>query len=132
MGRVIAAAQRRIAVVASIALPALACATPYDPFQIPEEQLRQQIHTVALVPLMVSPDLVDIERVRPQIEPRAIAMLREGGFEVVPPNEWDERWLAVAREAGEIWDPVTGERNDERYASVRLELLRKLRAERSV
>ena len=132
MDRVIAGLQRSIAVVAGCwALAGLGCATP-DPFKIPAEQLRAKVDTVALLPLRISPDLVEEERVRSLIEPRAIAMLREGGFAVVPPEEWDQRWQGIAHEAGEIWNPRTGERNDERYGAVRSELLQKLAAERGV
>jgi len=133
MRRVIAAWQPRVAAfVTCFALAGLGCATPPDPFQVPEAEVRAQVRTVALVPLVASQDLVEVERVRSVIEPRAIAMLREGGFAVIPPDEWEQRWLAAAREAGEIWDPVTGARDDERYGAVRDELLRTLQAERNV
>lgn len=132
MGRVIGAVQRRIAVAASCsALAGLACATP-DPFKIPAEQLRAQVDTVALLPLRISSDLAEEERLRPLIEPRALAMLRDGGFTVVPPDAWDQGWQSLAHESGEIWNPVTGERNDERFEAVQSELLRKLAAERGV
>lgn len=110
----------------------LACATTPDPFKIPAEQLRAQVDTVALLPLRISSDLVEDERVRSQIEPRAMAMLRDGGFTVVPPEAWDQGWQSLARESGEIWNPVTGERDDERFGAVQSELLRKLAAERGV
>ena len=131
MGRVIGVVQRIAVVAACCALAGLGCATS-DPFTIPADELRAQVDTVALLPLRISAGLVEDERVRTLIEPRALAMLREGGFAVVPPAEWDQGWRSLAHEAGEIWNPVTGERNDERFRAVQSDLLRKLAAERGV
>jgi hypothetical protein len=110
----------------------LACATPYDPFKVPADELRKRVDTLAVSPLDVGVELDDVERVRALIEPRVVAMLREGGFEVVPPDEWDRHWLAVAKEVGPIWDPATGKRDEARYEAARTALGHDLATERGV
>src|SRR5262249_2166669 len=117
---------------ASSLLAAFACTTPYDPFKVPASELRHRVDTVAVSPLGVTVELDDVDRVRALIEPRVVSMLREGGFDVVPPEEWDRRWLAVAREIGPIWDPVTGKRDDERYKAAQSALHHDLALERGV
>jgi hypothetical protein len=103
----------------AIVAGALACATGGPPsYPIAEEETLAKIRTVALAPPFVAFELSDTARVRALIVARVTERLREGGFEVVPPDEWDRRWLAIAREVGEVYDPVTGEANDERYRAV--------------
>jgi hypothetical protein len=109
-----------------------ACVTPYDPYKIPADELRKRVDTVAISPLDVDVELDDVARVRQLIEPRVVEMLRQGGFEVVPPEEWDPRWLAVAHEVGPIFDPVTGRRDDARYQAARSALYHDLALERGV
>ena len=127
MARMTNGARSRAAVAAASLSIGLACATK-PPAPVPVER----VDTIALVPLAVEIDLDDEERVRALIEPRAIAMLRERGFEVVPPEEWERRWLAIAQEIGPIWDPVTGERDDERYEAARTAIHHDLAMERGV
>jgi hypothetical protein len=110
----------------------LACATPYDPFKVPAEEVRKRVHTLAVSPLDVRVELDDVERVRALVEPRVVTMLREGGFEVIAPDEWDRRWLTVAKEVGPIWDPATGKRDQGRYEAARTALHHDLATERGV
>lgn len=110
----------------------MGCAKPYDPFKVPVEQVRAQIETIALPPLSVHPDLVDVERARRLIEPRVVSMLLDAGYDVIPPDEWDRRWLAIAHTVGEIWNPVTGERDDEHYEAAMSALRHDLSVERGV
>ena len=124
--------RRGAAAIAAICAIGVACATGYDPFKVPAERLREGVDTVALRPLAVHPDLVDPQRLRALIEPRAVAMLSEGGFEVVPPEEWERRWLATAREVGEIWNPISGARDDARYDAVMSAVRHDLAVERGV
>jgi hypothetical protein len=136
MARVTASDGRRRAIRALAACAWFAfctgCVTPYDPFKIPEEWLRTRVHSVVVQPLVVHPDLVEVERVRPLVEDRVIAMLEEGGFSVVTPEEWRRRWLSIAHDVGEIWDPKTGERDDERYEIAARALRHELATERGV
>ena len=94
--------QCRTALVAGLAALLLACETPvqhYDAFEIPPEQLRERVTTVVVASLDVPADLVDPARARGLIEPRAVAMLTGAGYRVVPPEEWDRRWVAAANAA---------------------------------
>jgi hypothetical protein len=111
----------------------VACATSHDPFKSTGARVRiARVDTIALPRLSVHPDLVDVERARALIEPRVITLLREGGFEVISPEEWDRRWLDIAHAVGEIWDPVTGVRDDERYEAAVTALRHELTVERGV
>ena len=131
MARMRNGARSRAVVVVGSMFIGLGCAT-YDPFKVPAESIRERVDTVALASLEVAVELGDEHRVRALIEPRVAAMLREGGFEVVPPDEWDRRWLTIAKEIGQIWDPVTGKRDDERYQAARSALHHDLALERGV
>ena len=109
-----------------IALVSSACATPYDPFKIPDSELRERVKTIALAPLSVNPLLVDRSYARSQIEPLATARLTAGGFQVVPSEEMEKLWLSIATDVGELFDPVSGEVNDERYEAVESAVYRDL------
>lgn len=109
------------------------CATPYDPFKVPVAQVRETVDTVAIRPLHVGSGVdADVEWLRERIEPRAASILRDAGYSVVPPEEWERRWLEAATQVGEIWDPDTGVVDEERFDVVRSVVLHDLAADAGV
>jgi len=114
------------------ALLASACATPYDPFRIPAPELRGRVRTIALTPLRVSPDVADPVLARQKLEPLVAAKLAAGGFEVVAADEVDRLWRSAAADVGDLFDPVSGEVDEERYEAVEASVYHELRAGRGV
>ncbi len=106
-----------------------ACVKPYNPFKIPSSELRDRVRTIALAPVAANPNLVDREYTRAQIEPILIERLRAGGFGVVLSEEMERFWRRAANDVGAVFDPVSGEVDEERFEVVEAAVYRDLRAE---
>lgn len=120
----------RIALCGLVAgLLASACATPYDPFRIPATELRERVRTIALAPLLVYVGVADRALAREQIEPLVSARLAAGGFQVVASAEMERIWRSAAADVGDVFDPVTGKVDQERYDLVEASVYHELRAE---
>lgn len=111
--------------IAALALLA-ACAKPYDPYLIPREELRAKIHTIALAPIRIAPELPEPAATREKLEALARTVLEAGGFAVVGSSAYGERWRAFADAMGGIWDPVTGEIDKQRFELVEQHAYREL------
>jgi hypothetical protein len=93
---------------AALALLATGCPRPYDPFRIPRAELRGRIHTIALAPLRVDPDVAEPAPVRAQIEGLATSRLSTGGFKIVEASEMERLWREAAADVGNVFDPLSG------------------------
>lgn len=102
----------------AIALLAGACATPYDPFRIPAAELRARVRVIAIAPVRVSPGVADPALARARIEPLVAERLAAGGFRVVSADEVDRLWRSAVADVGNVFDPVSGELDEERYEAV--------------
>jgi hypothetical protein len=76
--------------------------------------------------------LADREHARAQIEPIVTERLQAGGYEVVPSAEMETLWRRAADDVDDVFDPITGEVDKERFAAVEAAVHRDLRATRSV
>ena len=99
----------------------------YNPFKVSKDEIRGQVKTVALSPLATPAGLVDPEPVRTEYNALIEAKLKEGGFSVIPANEWAGIWAAEMRQAGGFFDPVTGKRDEAKYSAIRAHALQDLR-----
>ena len=116
----------------TLVLIAVACAKPYDPFRIPAAELRARVHTIALAPLRVSAGVAEPTRARQEIEPLVVEQLAAGGFQVVASDEMERLWRSAAAEVGDVFDPVSGERDEERYEAVEAAVYHELRLQYQV
>ncbi|MEM9175914.1 MAG: hypothetical protein AAGC67_11830 [Myxococcota bacterium] len=102
-----------VSILASLAL-SVGCAKPYDPFQVPRDDVRAQVRTVAISPYTAPHSQMDAERARATFEPLVTERLEAAGLTVVP----SEVWLGIHRQAAEdlggIYDPSTGEGDEEK------------------
>jgi hypothetical protein len=126
------ARHRRAALGLAVLLAASACATPYDPFRVPAPELRGRVRTIALAPIRVNADLVDPVTARERLEPLVAAKLAAAGFRIVASEELERLWRSAADDVGGVFDPVTGEADDERYQAVESAVHHELRAQHGV
>jgi hypothetical protein len=108
----------RTLLLLAAALAAAACATPYDPYRVPSAELRARVRTIALAPMLVNPNAAERATARERIEPLVRARLARGGFEVVPAEVWEGLWRTAAADVGDVFDPVSGKVDDERWKAV--------------
>lgn len=118
-----------VAVLATLLLHACASQPPYDPFKTPAAEVRQRVQTIAIAPLMASPQQVDTGAARSRIEELATARLRAGGYAVVPSAETERIWRRAAADVGGVYDPVDGEVDEPRFEAVQTAIYRDLAAE---
>lgn len=109
-----------------LALLATGCPRPYDPFRVPRDELRGRIHTIALAPLRVDPELVEPAPVRVQIEGLATSRLTTGGFKIVEAQEMERLWREAAADVGTVFDPITGVADKARFDLVEDAVYREL------
>ncbi len=99
---------------------------PYNPFKIPEDQLRSKIHTIALVPIIAPDGLEKPDQVKAKFESLLDAKLRKLGFKVIPSREYDAIWKKMMDKVGGYFDPVTGKRDDAKFKAVKTHTLREV------
>ena len=110
----------------ALALLVSGCVKPYDPFRIPREELRRRIHTIALAPIRVDPDVGDPAPTRARVEVMASRRLTAGGFTVIPAKEMERLWREAAADVGDVFDPITGQVDKRRFDLVEEAVFREL------
>lgn len=110
---------------ASLALLA-ACAKPYDPYRVPRKELHSRVHTIALTPLRIGPELLDPDATRREVEALVGEVLERGGFTVVPAEAFEGRWRAIAEAMGGIVDPISGKLDEPRFELIEQHVYREL------
>jgi hypothetical protein len=113
------------------ALAVAGCVPPavaYNPFKMPEQEIRQKIKRVALAPVTLPSNLDDPEPVKAKFEALIQAKLREGGFTPVPSQEVDALWKRMKEQLGGFFDPITGKRDEAKFKTAREHLLREVNA----
>ena len=110
----------RVLLLALAAIVCSGCATPtpFDPFQIPREQLRDRVRTIAVVPLHAAFGLIDEGRAQQEVLSPLVERLREAGYGIVAPEVWTALWTSYARDLGEVYDPSTARADSERWEIV--------------
>lgn len=104
----------------------------YDPFDVPREQFRRTVRTIAMKPLSLPPGTANGPAVRRDLEGRIEAKLRGLGYEVVPSTEFEEIWRGMSESVGGVYDERTGAIRKERYAAVREHTLNELQTRHGI
>ena len=100
---------------------------PYNPFLVPADTVRSVVNTVIVTPAMPPEGVfVSVSATR-RIDSVIEARLRQGGYSVVSTVEYSLIWDGILRQMGGFFDPITGERDEEKFATARKELLRELK-----
>ncbi len=115
-----------VPVLLTLALAAGCAHKRYDPFKVPEAELRRRVDTIALAPLKVSFDLADPATARAAIEPVVATTLQRAGFRVVRSAEFDGLWRRAAGAVGDVYDGKTGKVNKQRREAVQNSVFRDL------
>lgn len=112
----------------AVALVASGCAArvPYNPFKVPQEDLRKKTKVVAMAPVTAPPDLESPEPVKAKFESFIEAQIREAGFTIVPSREYETIWKRMTEQLGGYFDPITGKRDESKFKTVRSHTLREL------
>lgn len=97
---------------------AIGCAKPYDPFQVPRDEIREGIRTVAVSPHAAPYSQMDADRSRETFEPAATRRLEAAGLRVVPSEVWSGIWRRAAQDLGGLYDPSTAEYDKEKLELV--------------
>ena len=89
--------------------------------------MREAIEAVVATPLTHSEGLHVSTAVSQRIDSLIKAKLDSAGIQVVAATEYSRIWERILRQVGGFFDPITGERNEMKFAAARRELLRELR-----
>ena len=99
---------------------------PYDPFLVPRDTVLRTVTTIVVTPIVPPGDVFVSEQAEQLITGVLEAQLRDGGFSVVPASEYSRIWDGIIRQMGGFFDPLTGERDEQKFELARTELLREL------
>ena len=120
---------RLLAAAFALAAAAGCTTTTFDPFVVPEEELRARVKSVALRPISVPSYLADPVELNEDVEAWVTARLTGGGYRVIPSHVWRDAWAVAASDVGDVFDPITGEADDERWQATRDAVFRELESE---
>jgi hypothetical protein len=98
----------------------------YDPFLVPRDTVLRTVTAIVVTPIVPPGDMFVSEQADRLITGVLEARLREGGFSVVPALEYSRIWDGIIRQMGGFFDPLTGERDEQKFELARTELLREL------
>ena len=112
--------------VATLTCLLLACSsTPtYNasvfPFEIDQARVdKDDIKTVVLTHVNLgTPSRNYLQKEAPRIDAAVSAYLKENGFEVLPPREFEQRWNIAVRSFGNPVDPTTGKTNMKAFSQI--------------
>ncbi len=115
---------------AAMAVVASGCATttPYNPFKIPQSEIKSKTKIIALSPINFPTDIDNPDPVKAKFEALVTAKLQEGGYQVVPSSEYAAIWKQMVEQLGGFFDPITGKRDEQKVKTVREHTLRELAA----
>jgi len=102
------------------------CAKPFNPFQVPSEDVRRSVSNIAMAPAYVPQTMMSLADARATFEPVATARLETAGFHVIPSETWAELWKQAATDVGGVYDASTGAVDEERFLLVREAVYRAL------
>jgi hypothetical protein len=108
------------------------CAKPYDPFQVPKEDLRGRTTTIAMAPANVPQSMMSLTDTRASFEPIAAERLEAAGFKIVPSETWEDLWTQAATDVGGVYNASTGAADEERLNLVQDAVYRALEDEHQV
>jgi hypothetical protein len=98
----------------------------YDPFVVSRDTVLRTITAIVVTPI-VPPEGVFVSEEAARLVTAAVeGQLRIGGFSVVPAEEYSRIWDGIIRQVGGFFDPLTGERDEQKFENARQELLREL------
>ncbi len=100
---------------------------PYDPFLVPADTVRSVVNTVIVTPAVPPEGVFVSAMAASRIDSVIEARLQQGGYSVVPAAEYSRIWDGILRQMGGFFDPITGQRDEEKFTTARKELLRELK-----
>ncbi len=100
---------------------------PYDPFLVPADTVRSAVNNVIVTPAGLPEGILVSPMAASRIDSVIEARLRQSGYSVVPAAEYSRIWDGILRQMGGFFDPITGQRDEEKFGTARKELLRELK-----
>jgi hypothetical protein len=92
-------------------------ADEFNPYQVPKEQFRSRVHTIALLPLRMPSDTMNAADVRERFESLIAESLRQKGYTVVPSSQFERVWRQMSERLNGTFDPLTGDAIKDRYVT---------------
>jgi hypothetical protein len=113
--------------LAVAALAACASSQKRNPFIVPKETFSGSLRIVAVAPVRLPGDVEDPEPLRARYAALLADRLRGAGLTVVPPEQVGPIVEERTREAGGLFDPVTGKVDESRARTLRAAIGRDLK-----
>lgn len=107
-----------------------ACASsqaPYNPFKVSPEQWRGKVKIIALAPMYASRDLENPTPATEKFLGMIKTELRGAGLTIIEPSEVKVIWDSMFAQAEGFYDPKTGQRDEAKVKSVRMNIYRELK-----
>jgi len=113
-------------------LAGCAAKVPYDPFRVSREQFYPKLKVVAMAPMSAPRDLEDPDPATKKLVTLIESQLRAAGLVVIGPDETEVVWDSISSQMGGFFNPMTGEPDEVKAKTLRTQVYRELRAERSI
>jgi len=99
--------------------------TPYDPFIKSRSEIYERVDTLAMMPLQC-PDFDRKVEVSARYEALITERLETAGFKVIHSSEFSSIRGPMIEQMGGMFDPITGEADEEKLEAVRLHTMNEL------
>lgn len=85
------------------------------PFPTAPAAVIERMRVLVVAPVSVAADVTIPDSILRHIESALVTQLRDAGVSVIPPSDYEWLWEEVYRASDPIFDPFTGQRNEEAY-----------------
>jgi hypothetical protein len=106
-------------VVASMLLAGCAGKAEREAFAVEPGLIAQSINTLVLTPVSLPTELDPYADHMEEFDSLIADLLAQTDFVLIPAREYSTLWEDVMEQAGGLFDPVTGERDEEKFAAAR-------------
>lgn len=102
-----------------ITLSTSCAVTPYDPFIKSRSEILNTVDVVSMTPVIL-PDFDRKDEVAARYETLITERLEAAGFKVIPSSEYSYIRDPMIKQLGGMFDPITGQADEEKLEAVRL------------
>lgn len=103
-----------------------------NPFKVERNEILSKVKTIAIVPIKIPSKMDRAPQIAERYESLITAELSQAGFKVVPSKEYAAVWDPMVKQIGGIFDPKTGQLDQNKFKTVRELSLREMASKKKV
>lgn len=102
------------------------CFASPDPNAVTPRPIPDAVQTIVLTPVSLPDELADHAATMDQFDSLIVGLLEQTRFDLIPASEYVAIWEGILHRTESLFDPITGERNEDQFDVARQQLFRRL------